>query len=46
MNKYYQLSLSLVLIGEFNQKSNFQSRLTWIRPNKSQIGLNGRKRDF
>jgi len=41
-----KLSLFLALIGEFNQKSNFQPRLTWIRPYKSQMGLNGKKTWF
>jgi len=30
--------LFLVLIGKFEQKSNFQPQVTWTRPYKSWIG--------
>jgi len=37
MYKYYQLNLFLVLIEKVDQKLNFQHRLAWTRPYKSQI---------
>jgi len=37
MYKYYQLNLQFVLIGKFDQKLNFQHRLAWTRPYKSEI---------
>ena len=39
MYKYYQLTIFLILIGNFDQKLNFQPRLVWTRPYKSRIGL-------
>ena len=38
MYKYYQLALFLVLIGKFNQKSNFYPRLAGTKTYKSQVG--------
>jgi len=46
MYKYYQLSLFLFLIRKFDQKSNFQPRLAWIRPYKSWIWPNREKTWF
>jgi len=40
MYKYSQLTFFLFLIGKFDQKSNFQPLLAWIRPYKSRMGLN------
>jgi len=37
MYKYYQLALFLVLIGKFNQKSNFYPRLAGTKPYKTRI---------
>ena len=38
MYKYYQVTIFLNLIRNFDQKSNFQPRLVWTRPYKSRIG--------
>jgi len=35
MYNYIQLTLFLVLIEKFDQKSNFRPWLAWIRPYKS-----------
>jgi len=37
-DKYYQITLFLVLISKFDQKLNFQPWLAWTRPYKSLIG--------
>ena len=38
MYNYHQLTLFLVLIWKFDQKSSFHPQLAWSRPYKSQIG--------
>jgi len=34
----YKITLFQILIGKFDQKSNFQPWLVWTWPYKSQIG--------
>jgi len=46
MYKYYQLILFLVLIGKFDQKSNFQPRLAWLGLIRAEWAYTGRKRIF
>jgi len=38
MYNYFQLTLFLVLIGKFDEKSNFLPWLAWTRPYKSWAG--------
>ena len=46
MYKNYQLTFFLVLIGKFDQKSNFQPLLAWISPYKSWWAKQGENEIF